>query len=346
MSSAIRRRWWLAPAALALMLAAALLAPLAGPEQIDAVAAARAWWSGADAVQDWQVDILMNIRLPRVLLGLVAGATLALVGAVFQALLRNPLATPYTLGVASGGSFGAVAAIFLGEWAPALALRWGPIGLVQLMAFGGALAAIMIIWWLARVGGRLSTNELLLAGVTMGLIFSALIMATRYLASPHLLRDMDRWLMGQLSGATWGTLAAVALPALPAAVVLLLLARPLDQLALGEELAGGRGVDVVRLQFWSFLMGSLATGAVVATVGPIGFVGLIVPHAVRRLTGPGHVLLLPVSLLLGGVFLVACDTVARSAWQAVEIPVGIITSLLGGPFFIALLIRGRSRGRL
>ena len=343
------RKKWIALGGFALLAAAAAaLAPLVGPERIEPLSAARDWWRGPDVADDdyWRVDVLVNIRLPRVALALMAGAALALVGAVFQALLRNPLATPYTLGVASGGSFGAVVAIFLVEAAPGVGFQWGPIGLVQLFAFAGSLAAIGVIWWLARAGGRLSANEILLAGVTMGLIFSALIMATRYLASPHQLRNMDRWLMGQLMGAGWRELAAVAALALPALGLLLAMARPLDQLAMGEDMAGGRGVDVARLQWRAFLIGSLAVGAVVAVAGPIGFVGLIVPHAVRRIVGPAHALMLPCTALAGAAFLVVCDTLARSAWQGIEIPVGIVTALLGGPFFIWLLVHGRRRGRL
>ncbi len=323
-------------------IAAAVLAPLVGAEKIDVAAAVRHWLQGAPT-RPADVDILIYIRLPRIVVGLLAGAALATVGALFQALLRNPLATPYTLGVASGGSFGAVVAIYLPSVAPGVVLAWGPVSLVQVFAFLGSLVAIVLIYMLARSGGRLSTNDLLLAGVTLGLIFSALIMAARYFASPTLLRDMDHWLIGQLSGATWGNVGPLLTLVLPALAGMLVLARPLDQVALGEELAGGRGVNVARLQVWAFLLGSLATGAVVAVAGPIGFVGLMVPHAVRRIVGPGHVLLLPCVMLGGGAYLVACDTLARM--NPAELPVGIVTALLGGPFFIGLLVRARRTGK-
>ncbi|MEN6626000.1 MAG: iron ABC transporter permease [Candidatus Sumerlaeia bacterium] len=329
---------------LAMAAAAVLLAPLVGLEKIDSIDALGEWVRNPSA-RPVDVDILIYIRLPRIFLGLLAGAGLAAVGAVFQALLRNPLATPYTLGVASGGSFGAVVAYYLAELVPGMAAAWGPVSLVQLFAFAGSLLAIILIYMLARTGGRLSTNELLLAGVTMGLIFSALIMAARYFASPGLLANMDRWMIGQLSWATWRDVEMLAVLVMPALAGMLALARPLDQLALGEELAGGRGVNVTRLQVWAFLLGSLATGSVVAVAGPIGFVGLLVPHAVRRIVGPGHVLLLPCVMLGGGAFLIACDTAARTMWHAAELPVGILTALLGGPFFIGLLIRGRRTGK-
>lgn len=323
-------------------LAAAVLAPMVGSESINPFAALRHWMHDP-AARPADVDILIYIRLPRIVVGLLAGAALATVGALFQALLRNPLATPYTLGVASGGSFGAVVAIYLPSVIPGIAISWGPVSLVQIFAFVGSLIAIVLIYLLARSGGRLSSNELLLAGVTMGLIFSALIMAARYFAAPNLLRDMDHWLFGQLSGATWQDVGPLATLVIPSLAGMLVLARPLDQIALGEELAGGRGVNVARLQVWAFFLGSLATGAVVAVAGPIGFVGLLVPHAVRRIVGPGHMLLLPCAMLAGGAFLIGCDTLARM--HPAELPVGIITALLGGPFFIGLLIRARRTGR-
>jgi iron complex transport system permease protein len=157
---------------------------------------------------------------------------------------------------------------------------------------------------------------------------------------------MDRWMMGQLSASDWGAVWPVVPLLAPALIVLLALARPLDQVVMGEALAGGRGVDVARLQRLAFIFGSLAVGAVVAVAGPIGFVGLIVPHTVRRLVGPGHGLMLPCTLLAGGGFLVICDTIARTAYGAAELPVGIVTALLGGPFFIYLLVQGRRRGRM
>lgn len=327
---------------LLIAIVAAAIAPLVGAEKIDVFAAVRHWFEKSPTPPA-DVDILIYIRLPRIVVGLLAGAALATVGALFQALLRNPLATPYTLGVASGGSFGAVVAIYLPSVVPGIAVAWGPVTLVQIFAFIGSLIAIALIYVLAQSGGRLSTNELLLAGVTMGLIFSALIMAARYFASPTLLRDMDHWLIGQLSGATWKDVGPLITLVLPALIGMLALARPLDQIALGEELAGGRGVNVARLQIVAFFLGSLATGAVVAVAGPIGFVGLLVPHAVRRMVGPGHVLMMPCVMLAGGAFLVACDTLARM--HPAELPVGIITALLGGPFFIALLVRARRTGR-
>ena len=327
-------------------LAAVAIAPMMGPARINPFTAFGRWLGGSSGARPADVDILIYIRLPRIGLGFMAGAALAVVGAVFQALLRNPLATPYTLGVASGGSFGALAATLAGAAWPLVAFEWGPLTHVQATPFLGAHFELGIIYLLARGGGgALSMHELLLAGVTMGLIFSALIMGARYLASPNLLKTMDLWLMGRLSDATWAGLVPVAILLLPSIAGLLLVARPLDLLALGEELAGGRGVDVARLQKTIFLLASLAIGAIVAAAGPIGFVGLIVPHTVRRIAGPAHTILLPASLLAGGGFLVLCDAVARTILAPAELPVGILTAVIGGPWFIAILLRGRKGGR-
>jgi iron complex transport system permease protein len=229
---------------------------------------------------------------------------------------------------------------------PGVVLSWGPFLAVRGFAFAGALVAMATIWLLARAGGRISTMELLLAGVTMGVIFHALILVVRYFAHPNLLVAMDQWMMGRLTMCSWVDVAVTALLLVPALGGLMRLARGLDQISFGEDLALGRGVNVARLQIQAFVLGSLAVGAVVAMAGPIAFVGLIVPHSVRRLVGPDHRLLLPCTALAGGGFLVLCDALARSVLKPTELPVGVITALLGGPFFIYLLILGRRRGTI
>lgn len=323
-------------------LAAACVAPLVGAEPVSAWRAVGWWLRGGPAGErPVAVDIFFFLRLPRILLAFLAGATLAVVGAVFQALLRNSLATPYTLGVDSGGSLGAVVAIFLPTRLPWLAFHWGPFSQVQLFSFFGSSLAVFMIYLLAQGRGRISTLELLLAGVTMGSIFSALILAVRYFASPELLVSMDRWTMGGLDVTGYENVLALLPLLLPGLVILFVQARGFDQIVFGEELAQGRGVNVQRLQKLAFFGGSLATSSIVAVSGPIGFVGLIVPHAVRALVGPDHRLLLPCVFFAGGGFLILCDTFARTIIAPTELPVGIITSLLGGPFFIYLLIRMR-----
>lgn len=351
MSLLTRRRLLLWVGLFALLALAAMLAsPMVGAERINSLRAVGAWLTQVPEARSaevaTEVDIFFYLRLPRILLAFLTGAALGVVGAVFQAMLRNPLATPYTLGVASGGSFGAVVAMFLPALMPAIAFSWGPFNHVQCFAFLGAVLAVGLIYLLARSGDKVSTMELLLAGVTMGMIFSALILAVRYFASPNMLVGMDRWMMGGLDASSWPVVLSVLPFLVPGLVALLLMARGYDQVSFGEDMALGRGVNVARLQKLSFLFGSLATASVVAVAGPIGFVGLIVPHTVRRLVGPDHRVLLPCTLFAAGAFLVVCDTFARTIIAPTELPVGIITSLLGGPFFIYLLIKGRSTGKL
>ena len=314
-----------------LFLAAALLCPLVGAESLSLTRALGG--EGADGA------IFYHQRLPRVLLGLLAGGGLALAGASFQALLRNPLATPYTLGVSGAASLGASLAL----WLPGLAGRLGPLQGPSFLAWLFALAEVGLVSALARRRGRgLAMDTLLLAGVTVGLICSAGILGIRYLVSPDLLVEMDRWLMGGLAVGGWQEPAAVLPLLAPAAVALVLLGRSFNHLAYGEETAHARGVDPQRVRRTAFLAGSLATAAVVAVTGPIGFVGLLVPHALRLLMGPDHRALLPCSFLAGGALLAGCDTLARTVAAPTEVPVGLFTALLGGPLFLWLLLRGRT----
>ncbi len=311
-------------------LSAALLCPLLGAESLD--------WGEALAGRGPAGAIFYFQRLPRVLLGLLAGGGLALAGAAFQALLRNPLATPFTLGVSGASALGASLAL----WIPALSARWGPFSGPALAAWAFALAEVALVDRLARSRGKgLRMETLLLAGVTLGLICSAAILGIRYVVSPDLLVEMDRWLMGGLSVGGWSEPASVLPLLLPSSAALLLLARDFNHLAFGEETARSRGVDPGRLRRKAFLAGSLATASVVSVTGPIGFVGLLVPHALRLLTGPDHRSLLPCSFLAGGALLAWCDTLARTAAAPTEIPVGLFTALLGGPLFLWLLLKGK-----
>jgi iron complex transport system permease protein len=270
-----------------------------------------------------------------VLLGLLAGGGLAVAGAVFQALLRNPLATPHTLGVSSAAALGAVVAICLGLPGPS----GGPFTAVQFFALAGGLLDVGLIYLLARRKEVFSPLKLLLAGVTMGLICSAIIMFVRFLSDPMKLVVVDRWLMGGLDVHGFRSLAAVLPIVLPALAVLLTEANTMNQLSMGEEMAAGRGVDVAAVQKEAFIAGSILTAAIVSVAGPIGFVGLIVPHLLRSLFGPDHRLLLFLCFFGGGVFLAAADAVARSVVAPSELPVGVLTAMLGGPFFLVLLMR-------
>lgn len=319
---------------------AAVLSPLVGAVSVSPTELWRAITSGHVSRADVGVEIVLFQRIPRVLLGLICGGALALAGGVFQALLRNPLATPYTLGVSGGAALGAVIAISFGVFS----FHVGPVHSVQLLALAGSVVNIGIVYLLARARGHFSTAALLLCGVTLGLISSAMILFVRYLSHPNELVMLDRWMMGGLDIVGYQSILSVLPFLAPGVIILLAMASSYNQLAFGEELAAGRGVNVPRIQQVSFFAGSLATSAVVSVCGPIGFVGLIVPHIVRRLIGPDHRLLLPCSVLAGGGFLVLCDTFSRTVIAPSELPVGIVTAMLGGPFFLWLLVSGGMDG--
>ncbi len=312
---------------------------LIGAENVSPAQAWREWRAGLPRSEAPALSILLNQRLPRTLAALISGAGLALAGCAFQALLRNPLATPYTLGVASAGALGAWTAFILMD------AGWFTAGIfsvptVQAAAFLFAGADVFLVYLLAARKARISPSVLLLAGVTMGMLANSGIMLTRYLAAPDRLVVMDRWLMGGVDVLGYKPVVTLAVGVLPCCAILVLHAARFDQFAFGEELAAGRGVNVARLQVITFLTGSLITAIIVSEVGPIGFVGLIIPHAVRAVTGARHRSLMPLSLIAGGAFLCGCDIVARRVLPG-ETPIGIITTLIGGPFFLYLLTRRR-----
>jgi iron complex transport system permease protein len=320
----------------ALFMLALVLAPLAGSVSIDIGGALRAWWRGFEGPAPTDVDILFYQRIPRVFLALIAGGCLAAAGAVFQAILRNPLATPYTLGVASGSALGASSAIYLGL---AHRLAFGPVNAAQIFSLLGAFAVAALVYLLARRRGMMSMTALILAGVTIGLISSSLILFIRYLSDPHQAVMMDRWMMGSLDTRGYSQLGAMMPLILPGLALMFVSIPALNQIAFGEEMATGRGVDVAAVQRACFFGGSLVTAGIVAVTGPIGFVGLIVPHAVRAIIGSDHRILIPASFFAGGAFLAVCDVVSRTVISPAELPVGVVTAILGGPFFLYLLIK-------
>jgi iron complex transport system permease protein len=280
-------------------------------------------------------QIFFVARLPRVLAGALVGSTLAAAGVVFQALLRNPLATPFTLGVSAGAALGAMLAIAF----PAGLAVWG-LSSVPVASFAGSLGAAAIVYALARGRHRgLSTNVLLLAGVTLNSFFSALILFVQYLADFSQTFRTVRWLMGDLDVAGYAPIVAAVPFAAVAFAVFAWLPRALNLLTLGPDAAAGRGVDLGRTQRAAFFSASLATGAAVSLGGPIGFIGIVVPHLVRLLVGSDHRLVLPASALFGAAFLVTCDLAARTIMAPMELPVGILTAMIGGPFFLWLLVR-------
>ncbi len=281
--------------------------------------------------------IVWNLRLPRVLLAGLVGASLALAGAAYQGVFRNPLADPYLLGAASGAGFGAALVLAFAGALPWLA-RLG----VPLVAFLFSLLAVASVTLLARRGASLPAVSLILAGVVVG---SCLTAATSFvmLAARDQTAGILGWLLGSFAFASWPRLAAMLPLALPAAAMTLAAGRALDVLQLGEDSAAQLGVPVEALKLALLAAATLATAAAVSVAGIIGFVGLIVPHAVRLALGPGHARLLPLSAVWGALFLVLADLVARTLLAPAEVPVGIITALVGGPFFLLLLRRQGGR---
>jgi len=281
--------------------------------------------------------IFWQLRLPRVLLALLAGAGLAVSGLAFQTLFRNELAEPYTLGIATGAALGAVLSLRLEEMGVLLGMP-----LVSLASFVGAIAATALVAGLAsrRKG---NTGTLLLAGIAVSLSCSALILFLQYLSDSTQTFRMVRWMMGGLAVVGWRE-PLWLLPWLLVALAAHAARRwDLDLLLAGEEVAASRGVAVGRLRLGLLLVDSLAVAALVSVVGPVGFVGLMVPHMLRRLVGAEHGALVPACVLGGGAFLALCDAGARTALAPAELPVGVVTALLGGPFFLWLLRRGSVR---
>jgi iron complex transport system permease protein len=287
--------------------------------------------------QPYQEQIVWAIRFPRVLLGALVGGGLAVVGATMQALVRNPLADPYLLGVSSGASLGAVAVILLG-------LRWFGSFSLPVAAFLGALLAYVCVYSLAQMGGRASTSRLLLAGVAVSYVFAALTNLVIYRAADgEELQSAIFWMLGGLGGAQWAMLGLPAALLFSGTLVLIAQGRTLNALSLSDEIALALGVDTQRFRQQSLLLTALLTGTLVAVSGGIGFVGLMLPHIVRRLVGADHRRVLPVAALAGAIFLIWVDVLARIVVAPQELPIGIITALIGAPFFIWLMRRGERR---
>lgn len=296
---------------------------------------------GGERLAAADAAILFEVRLPRVLLAAVLGGALTVAGIVFQALLRNPLADPYVLGVSGGASVGAVVALLLGlgggnAWA-------GGLG-VPALAFAGALGSLLLLARLGAVNGKLNVYTVLLTGAVFNALSAALIFFLQSIASFEELHAIVFRLMGQVPATGYPTVGLLALACGAGVLALVWRARDYNALSLGEEAAGQLGVDVARVQRWTLILGSLLTGLAVSVAGLVGFVGLVVPHLLRLVLGPDHRLLLPAGFLGGAAFLVSADLVARVAAAPNEIPVGVVTALVGGPFFLALLRRRGEHG--
>ncbi len=290
-------------------------------------------------IGEWTADgmIFFQIRLPRVLMGLIAGGALAMAGAALQVMFRNPLAEPWTLGIAGGASLGA----FLARACPFLWFALGPLNTSQVLALLGAGGALSLVLSLARRPGGAGTQTLLLAGVTIGVISGGAIMVISGFISPWKLAEFHRWLLGGLDAADWRSVGTLIFLAVPGLAILAMQARDYNPLGLGEEMAAGQGVDVARVRRWTAIGAGIASAGVAAVAGPVGFVGLLAPHAVRRIVGPDMRTVLPCSFLFGGALLAACDAAGRWAASPLEVPVGALTAVLGGPLFLWLLARRR-----
>ena len=319
--------------------AVALLAPLVGVSTGRGGRALELLGPGAFAEADPAHPILW-VRIPRVLASLLVGAALAGAGCALQALLRNPLAEPFTLGISSGSSLAAVVAIRLGAEG-----AFGGAG-VNAAALLGATATLLLIWQLARVGRQLPPATLILAGVTLSMFCSACTVLIQQLTDFAEVSKMLRWMMGGLDSMRLSTVEYAAPPTLAGLAVLLAYGRELNALAAGAEAAASVGVAVARTQTVIFVVASLLVGSAIAVAGPIGFIGLVVPHALRALLGPDHRLLLPASMLGGALVLAVCDTLARTVMAPAQLPTGAVTAVLGVPFFVVILIGHKRRASM
>ena len=307
--------------------------------------AVTAHWLGlapADAISPRDLLIVAQIRLPRVVMGLLVGAALAVSGAIMQGIFRNPLADPGLAGVSAGAGLGAALMIVLGG---SLALPIAGLfsyAALPAAAFLGGLATTIILYGLSTRFGRTSIATMLLAGIALGALSGAATGVLVYIADDKQLRDLTFWGMGSLGGATWPKITTLAVVLAASFSALPFMARGLNALALGEAAAWHMGVSVERLKRLAIVIVAAMTGASVAVSGGIGFVGIVVPHVLRLAIGPDHRFLLPASALLGGALLVLADSVARTVVTPAELPIGIVTAVAGAPFFLWLLLRRRS----
>jgi iron complex transport system permease protein len=311
-----------------------VIAILAGQLGVDFAA-------GGDAVQS---TVVLSIRLPRALLAVLVGAALGVSGAALQGLFRNPMADPGLIGVSTGSALAAAAAIVLGAAVvPHLPAELNAL-MLPIAAFAGGALTTFIVYIIASREGRTEVATMLLAGIALNAITAAGIGLLVFISDDQQLRDLQFWLLGGLGGVTWERLLPTAPFIIMPTVALLLLARQLNAMLLGEAEARHLGFDVQRCKRWIIIMVALAVGASVALTGVIGFIGLVVPHLIRLMVGPDHRVLMPASIVLGASLLLVADLFARTMVLPAELPVGILTSCIGGPFFIWLLMRNRGQG--
>ncbi|MDR1924582.1 MAG: iron ABC transporter permease [Planctomycetaceae bacterium] len=290
------------------------------------------------------------LRFNRTIIAMLAGGGLAIGGLVFQSLFRNPLATPYTLGVASGASFGAAVSfqvtiyfgvVLSGNGVFAFLGYFG-LSMVSIGAFVGALLSTLVVFALAR-GKDASSEQMLLAGVAVNFFFASLIVLMQYISAPHDALQILHWTMGELQNAVIGDIWRIFPFVVILLLVLMFFSRELNVIVMGVERAKSLGIDVGKLRIFLFMSVSIMIGAIVAVTGPIGFIGLMVPHIFRLVVGVNHRRLIPVTLLGGAIFLAICDTISRTIFYPTQLPVGITTNLIGGPFFLWLLLKSERR---
>ena len=296
------------------------------------------------AYETRQELVLMAIRLPRVLLAIGVGGGLAVSGAVMQGLFRNPLADPSLIGVSSGAALAAVVTIVLGATVFGTWAAWLGAFLLPAAAFAGGVGATLVVYHLATSGGRTSVATMLLAGIAINALAGAGTGLMIFVADDDQLRDLTFWTLGSLGGATWSQLAVVGPCLIAGMLTAPLMARPLNAMLLGEGEALHLGINTERVKKLVIVLAAFVVGAAVAVSGVIGFVGLVVPHLLRLAVGPDHRVLIPGSALLGGALLLGADLLSRTIVAPAELPLGIVTALLGAPFFLWLLLRDRKRG--
>lgn len=282
-------------------------------------------------VKKSHIFIVLNVRLPRIILASLVGAMLALVGASYQAIFKNPMADPYIIGSSSGAAFGATLGIVLGIQTSILGF-----GIISLLAFVGALITTVIVYNLARIGNKISTTSILLAGIVMSSLLSSIV-SLMMIFNHDELANIITWTMGSFNGANWTQIIVILIPTIIGTIFLTSLSREMNAISIGENNAQNLGVNVELIKKSILIISSFLAACAVSVSGIIGFVGLIIPHLFRLVFGSDHRILLPVSVIGGAIFLLICDTLARTVLNGVEIPVGIITSLFGGPFFLYLL---------
>ncbi|WP_407179983.1 FecCD family ABC transporter permease [Bradyrhizobium sp. STM 3562] len=324
----------------------AIIALCRGAVPIPAQRVAAILWQSifgwASIAQDRETLVVISIRLPRVLLGLEIGAALAVSGALMQGLFRNPLADPGLIGVSSGAAFAAAGAIVLDDRLFGSTVVKLGFAILPASAFCGGLAATLIIYSIATRRGRTSMATMLLAGIALGALAGAATGLLSYVSDDKQLRDLTFWSLGTLNGATWSKVAAVALIILPLLSAVPFLGRRLNALSFGEAEAFYLGLRVEQIKTATIILVALAVGVSVASAGVIGFIGIVAPHIIRLAVGADHRVLIPLSAFFGAALLVGADTLARTLVAPAELPVGILTALLGAPFFLWLLLRRAS----